>query len=62
MFCFTESPRQLLVMTSGTVGPKMSVIGEKVRLVPANQVAEFQILAVGFKRNDIRACVLSTFN
>ncbi len=55
------SPWEISVMTSGTVGPKMSVIGETVRLVPANHVAAFQISAIGFKRNDIRASVTSTF-
>lgn len=50
------------VMTSGTIGPKMSVIGDKVQLVPADHVATFQIQAVGFKRNDIRASVLSKPN
>ena len=58
-FLSTGSPWEISVMTSGSIGPKISVIGETVRLVPANHVAQFQISAIGFKRNDIRVLVLS---
>ncbi|KAL6958086.1 hypothetical protein U1Q18_051817 [Sarracenia purpurea var. burkii] len=53
------SPWEISVMPSGTVGPKMSVIGEAVRLVPANHTASFQISAIGFRRSDLRATVMS---
>ncbi|XP_065214935.1 filamin-A isoform X4 [Planococcus citri] len=53
------SPWEISVMPSGTVGPKMSVIGEAVRLVPANHSASFQISAIGFRRSDLRATVMS---
>ena len=46
-------------MPSGTIGPQMSVIGEAVRLVPANHTASFQISAIGFRRSDLRATVMS---
>ena len=63
-FCFfaiAGSPWEISVMTSGSIGPKVSVIGETVGLVPANHVATFQISAIGFKRNDIRVLVLSKY-
>lgn len=56
---FAGSPCEISVKSSGAIGPKMSVIGETVRLMPVNQVASFEISAVGFKRNDIRATVSS---
>lgn len=39
----------------------MSVIGEAVRLVPVDQVASFQISALGFLREDVHANVISEF-
>lgn len=62
MVCvFSGSPWQVAVMSGGLGGgsPKMSVIGEAVRLVPVDQVASFQISALGFLREDIRANVIS---
>lgn len=41
------------------VTPKMAVIGEAVKLVPVDHVASFQISALGFLREDIRANVIS---
>lgn len=39
--------------------PKMSVIGEAVRLVPVDQITSFQISALGFLREDVHANVIS---
>lgn len=54
------SPWEVSVTASGIIGPKISVIGDTIRLVPANQVAVFQIHAIGFKRNDVHASVSSS--
>ncbi|KAI5715644.1 hypothetical protein M8J77_019933 [Diaphorina citri] len=53
------SPWSVAVMTGSGLGPKMSVIGESVRLVPVNQTSVFQISALGFHRDDIQATVIS---
>lgn len=56
------SPWQVAVMSGGLGGggtPKMSVIGEAVRLVPVDQITSFQISALGFLREDVHAHVIS---
>lgn len=58
------SPWQVAVMSGGLGGggtPKMSVIGEAVRLVPVDQITSFQISALGFLREDVHANVISKF-
>uniref|UniRef100_A0A1B6E957 Calponin-homology (CH) domain-containing protein n=2 Tax=Clastoptera arizonana TaxID=38151 RepID=A0A1B6E957_9HEMI len=55
------SPWQVTVMNGGvgSVAPKMAVIGEAVRLVPVDNVASFQISALGFLREDVHSNVIS---
>ncbi|XP_071442492.1 filamin-C isoform X2 [Hetaerina americana] len=38
---------------------KMAVVGEAVRLVPAGATAAFQLSALGFRREDVRATIAS---
>ncbi|XP_068086528.1 filamin-A isoform X1 [Anabrus simplex] len=49
------SPWQVGVMT----GPKMSVLGEAVRLVAAGSTATFELSAVGFSRDHIDVQIIS---
>ncbi|XP_072156699.1 filamin-B isoform X2 [Bemisia tabaci] len=57
-----KSPWKIMVMGRGpatSLGPKMSVIGEAIRLVAVDSLAYFQISAVGFHKEDIHASVIS---
>lgn len=60
----TGSPWQVAVMNGGVggVAPKMAVIGEAVRLVPVDNVASFQVSALGFMREDVHANVISKYH
>lgn len=42
--------------------PKMSVIGDSVRLVPAGSPASFELSALGFSSNEIDVQILSKLN
>ncbi|KAG8237580.1 hypothetical protein J437_LFUL003304 [Ladona fulva] len=44
---------------SGGPVVKMAVVGEAVRLVPAGSTAAFQLSALGFRREDVRATITS---
>jgi len=46
-------------MSGGSYSPKLSVLGNAVKLVPVDSVAIFQISAIGFHREDIQVNVLS---
>jgi len=46
-------------MSGGSYSPKLSVLGDAVKLVPVDSVAIFQISAIGFHREDIQVNVLS---
>lgn len=48
-------------MSGGAYSPKLSVIGDAVKLIPVDSVATFQISAIGFQRDDIQVNVLSKF-
>lgn len=40
-------------------GPKMSVVGDSVRLVPAGSPALFELSALGFTSNEIDVQIIS---
>lgn len=46
-------------MSGGSYSPKLSVLGDAVKLVPVDSVAIFQISAIGFHREDVQVNVLS---
>lgn len=48
-------------MSGGSYSPKLSVLGDAVKLIPVDSVAIFQISAVGFHREDLQVNVLSKF-
>ena len=41
--------------------PKMSVIGDSIRLVPAGSPALFELSALGFNSNEIDVQIISTY-
>lgn len=41
--------------------PKMSVIGDSIRLVPAGSPAFFELSALGFNGNEIDVQIISTY-
>lgn len=46
-------------MSGGSYSPKLSILGDAVKLVPVDSVAIFQISAIGFHREDIQVNILS---
>lgn len=56
--CISGSPWKVGIMPS----PKMSVVGDSVRLVPANSPAIFELSALGFSSNEIQVQILSKYN
>ncbi|XP_050433144.1 filamin-A isoform X2 [Adelges cooleyi] len=46
-------------MSGGGFSPKLSVIGDAVKLIPVDSVAIFQISAIGYHREDVQVNVLS---
>lgn len=42
--------------------PKMSVIGDSIRLVPAGSPAFFELSALGFNSNEIDVQIISTYS
>ena len=42
-------------------GPKMTVLGEAVRLVAAGTTAVFELNALGFSRDDIDVQIISKY-
>jgi len=42
-------------------GPKMSVLGDAVRLVAAGHPTAFELSALGFKRSDIDVHIVSKY-
>lgn len=59
MFLFAGSPWEVTIMSGGSYSPKLSVLGDAVKLVPVDSVAIFQISAIGFHREDVQVNVLS---
>lgn len=41
--------------------PKMSVVGDTIRLVPAGSPAVFELSALGFTTNEIQVQILSEY-
>lgn len=56
---FIGSPWEVTIMSGGSYSPKLSVLGDAVRLVPVDSIAIFQISAIGFHREDVQVNVLS---
>lgn len=46
-------------MSGGSYSPKLSILGDAVKLVPVDSVVVFQISAIGFHREDVQVNVLS---
>jgi hypothetical protein len=46
-------------MSGGSYSPKLSILGDAVKLVPVDSVAIFQISAIGFHRDDVQVNILS---
>ena len=55
---FAGSPWEVGIMPS----PKMSVVGDSVRLVPAGSPAVFELSALGFNSNEIQVQILSEYS
>ena len=55
LFLISGSPWRVGIMP----GPKMSVVGDSVRLVPAGSPASFELSALGFSSNDIDVQITS---
>lgn len=53
------SPWEVTIMSGGSYSPKLSVLGDAVKLIPVDSAATFQISAVGFHREDIQVNILS---
>ena len=51
------SPWKVDIMPS----PKMSVVGDSVRLVPAGTPAVFELSALGFSSNEIQVQIISEY-
>lgn len=48
-------------MSGGSYSPKLSVLGDAIKLIPVDSLAIFQISAIGFHREDVQVNVLSEF-
>lgn len=48
-------------MSGGSYSPKLSVLGDAIKLIPVDSLAIFQISAIGFHREDVQVNVLSKF-
>lgn len=59
MYLFLGSPWEVTIMSGGAYSPKLSVIGDAVKLIPVDSVALFQISAIGYHREDVQVNVLS---
>lgn len=55
LFCISGSPWRVGIMP----GPKMSVVGDSVRLVPAGSPALFELSALGFSSSEIDVQITS---
>lgn len=54
----TGSPWRVGIMPA----PKMSVIGDSIRLVPAGSPALFELSALGFSNNEIDVQIISMYS
>lgn len=61
IYLFIGSPWEVTIMSGGSYSPKLSVLGDAVKLVPVDSVTIFQISAIGFHREDVQVNVLSEF-